>query len=96
MLIKSHVVKSYHNQSLSRVDQLHGLSIRGVVNSVGLPVPCRVRLYEKISGQLVADIKTDEQGVYEFRKLLEKKYFLVAHHPTSQFNAVIQDNVVPK
>ena len=26
----------------------------------------------------------------------EERFFVVAHHPKLQFNAVIQDNVVPK
>ena len=73
-----------------------GLSIKGQVKEVGAPIPCRVRLFEKLSGRLIADKLTDIYGNYEFDHLNKIKFFIVAHHPTSQFNAVIQDNVVPK
>lgn len=73
-----------------------GLSIRGQASQTGVPLPCRVRLFEKLSGQLIAEMLTDENGNYEFDHLTRVRFFIVAHHPASQFNAVIQDNVVPK
>ena len=73
-----------------------GLSIKGKVSEKNTPIPCRVRLFEKLSGRLIADITTDQHGNYEFDHLLHSIFFVVAHHPVSQFNAVIQDNVVPK
>lgn len=73
-----------------------GLSIKGQVKEVGAPIPCRLRLFEKISGRLIADKLTDENGFYEFDHLTKTKFFIVAHHPENQFNAVIQDNVVPE
>lgn len=73
-----------------------GLSIIGTVTEKKFPIPCRVRLYEKLSGRLIAEILTDTQGNYEFDHLTAVKFFLVAHHPASTYNAIIQDNVVPK
>ncbi len=73
-----------------------GLKITGSVSQKNTPIPCRVRLFEKLSGRLIADAQTDSSGNYEFDHLTETKFFIVAHHPASQFNAVIQDNVVPK
>lgn len=73
-----------------------GLSIKGAVSEKNTPIPCRVRLFEKISGRLIADAQTDSSGNYEFNHLSETKFFIVAHHPKNQYNAVIQDNVVPK
>ena len=73
-----------------------GLSIKGTVEEEDIPIPCRVRLFEKLSGRLIADILTDNAGNYAFNHLTQAKFFLIAHHPQSQFNAVIQDNVVPK
>ena len=62
-----------------------------------MPIPCRVRLFERKSGLLFADVLTDDQGYYQFENLSnECSYFIVAHHPKLKFNAVIQDNVVPK
>lgn len=73
-----------------------GLSIKGRVSEKNTPIPCRVRLFEKLSGRLIADVLTDNTGYYAFDHLTQAKFFLVAHHPQNQFNAVIQDNVVPK
>ncbi|MFW1743501.1 carboxypeptidase regulatory-like domain-containing protein [Acinetobacter johnsonii] len=71
-------------------------SIKGQVRELGDNIPCRVRLFEKSTGRLIADIETDNSGHYEFDYLAKTRFFIVAHHPASQFNAVIQDNVVPK
>lgn len=73
-----------------------GLSIKGQVNEVGAPIPCRLRLFEKTSGRMLFETTTDQNGFYKFDHLTKTKFFIVAHHPASQFNAVIQDNVVPK
>lgn len=72
------------------------LSIKGSVQEQAARLPARVRIFEKSSGRLVADIITDKNGNYEHKGLPPIRFFLVAHHPASQFNAVIQDNVVPK
>lgn len=71
-------------------------SIKGQVRELGDNIPCRVRLFEKSAGRLIADIETDNSGHYEFKGLLNTIFFIAAHHPENQFNAVIQDNVVPK
>jgi hypothetical protein len=72
------------------------LSIKGTVKELNIPIPCRVRLFERVSGLLVADKETDNHGNYEFTCLNKLKYFIVAHHPLNQYNAVIADLVVPK
>lgn len=72
-----------------------GISIKGQVKALGIAIPCRVRLFEKLTGRLIADIATDNSGFYEFNHLVKARFFVVAHHPASQYNAVIQDNVVP-
>lgn len=71
-------------------------SIKGQVRELGNNIPCRVRLFEKNTGRLIADIATDDAGHYEFKGLLNTMFFIAAHHLASQYNAVIQDNVVPK
>ena len=71
-------------------------SIKGQVREENTPIPCRVRLFERKSGQLMAEVATDPQGYYAFYNLNdEEQFFVVAHHPASIYNAVIQDNVVP-
>lgn len=73
-----------------------GLSISGAVKELGIPTPCRVRLHERLSGRLIFEKLTDNLGNYSFNHLTANKFFIVAHHPRSQYNAVIQDNVIPK
>ena len=72
-------------------------SIKGQVREKNAPIPCRVRLFERKSGLLMSEVATDNDGYYAFYNLNdEERFFVVAHHPRLQFNAVIQDNVVPK
>lgn len=78
------------------VTGINGFSIKGQVQEKSIPIPCRVRLFEKLSGKLIADKSTNSIGFYEFNNLTQTKFFIVAHHPKNQYNAIIQDNVVPK
>lgn len=73
-----------------------GLSIKGQVKELNIPFPCRLRLFERISGRLISEVMTDQSGNYVFNHLTANKFFIVAHHPLNQFNAVIADLVVPK
>lgn len=72
------------------------LSIKGVVTKQNVRIPCKVRLYDKQSGRFIKEVTTDDQGNYEFTQISKMVFFIVAHDPALQFNAVIQDNVVPK
>ena len=74
----------------------NGLAIKGQVKQLNAPFPCRVRLFERQTGRLINEVLTDISGNYEFDHLAQVPFFIIAHHPASQFNAVIQDNVVPK
>lgn len=96
MLLNLNVISAVNNTVDIILTNRKGLSIIGKVAEKKVPIPCRVRLYEKLSGRLIAETLTDAQGNYEFDHLTAVKFFLVAHHPASTFNAVIQDNVVPK
>lgn len=71
-------------------------SIRGQVLKRGINIPCRVRLFVKSTGQLFKDIVTDENGYYEFNEIPLNRYYVVAHDPDGEYNAVIQDNIIPK
>lgn len=73
-----------------------GMSIKGTVKELNIPIPCRLRLFERISGRLINEVLTDNSGNYEFNHLTANKFFIVAHHPLNQYNAVIADMVVPK
>lgn len=95
-MINLKVWSSISNSNLAILSVDQGLSIKGAVKEKNIPIPCRVRLFEKLSGRMIADVLTDNTGNYVFNHLTQAKFFLVAHHPQNQFNAVIQDNVVPK
>lgn len=95
MLLKLKVIASISNDYIPLISG-KGLSIKGRVSQLGLPLPCYIRLFEKDTGRLIFEKLTDTRGFYEFDHLTKTKFFIVAHHPASQFNAVIQDNVVPK
>ena len=73
-----------------------GLTIKGQVKELNIPFPCRLRLFERASGRLVFEVVTDQSGNYVFNHLTTNKFFIVAHHPLNQYNAVIADLVVPK
>lgn len=54
-------------------------------------------LYNKANLQPIAVRKPDQNGNYQFLGLnTDLKTFIVAFDKNQQFNAVIQDNVVPK
>ncbi|WP_180096544.1 MULTISPECIES: hypothetical protein [unclassified Acinetobacter] len=69
--------------------------ITGFVKKLGLPHQSNVRAYIRQTGVLVANQKTDINGFYKLY-VPPGCYTLVAIDPNRKFNAVIQDNVVPK
>lgn len=72
-------------------------SISGQTKQLGNPVLAKVHLYSKTNNQLIDSINSDVDGYYKFSALKKtERYFIVSHHPQGEFNAVIQDNVVPK
>lgn len=75
---------------------LNGLAIKGQVKQLNVPFPCRVRLFERLTGRLINEVLTDNAGNYEFDHLAMGTFFIIAHHPFNQYNAVIADLVVPK
>ena len=71
--------------------------IEGAVRKQGFNFPCAVRLYERLTGRLIAQVQTDSDGFYKFLNLaLGAEFAVIAHDHQRQYNAVIQDMVVPK
>lgn len=72
--------------------------IKGSVKKLGNAYQnSNVVLYNKANLQLLATRKPDANGNYQFLGLnTDLKTFVVAFDVSKQFNAVIQDNVVPK
>lgn len=73
-------------------------SIKGSTKKLGEKYKdCLVVLYNKVNLQLIAVRKPDSNGNYQIHGLNNSlNCFVVAFDNTKQYNAVIQDNVVPK
>lgn len=73
-------------------------SIKGLIKKLGEKYQdATVVLYNKANLQPIAVRKPDQNGNYQFLGLnTDLKTFIVAFDAKKQFNAVIQDNVVPK
>lgn len=73
-------------------------TIKGSVRKLGQQYQnATVVLYNKANLQPIAVKKPDKNGNYQFLGLnTDLKTFIVAFDKKQQFNAVIQDNVVPK
>ena len=72
--------------------------IQGSVKKLGEQYKdATVVLYSKANLQPIAIRKPDQNGNYQFLGLnTNLKTFIIAFDQNQQFNAVIQDNVVPK
>lgn len=72
--------------------------IQGSVKKLGQQYEdAKIVLYNKANLQPIAVRKPDQNGNYQFLGLnTDLKTFIVAFDQKQQFNAAIQDNVVPK
>ena len=72
--------------------------IKGITNKLGTRyADSNIALYNKKNLQLVCVTKPNSSGEYGFYGLnTNLKTFLIAFDNKKQFNAVIQDSVVPK
>lgn len=68
--------------------------IKGVTNKLGVPVSCQVKAIDRDTGRLLSSTHSGINGKYVL--FGTRKAFVAAFDPNKQFNAVIQDNVVPK
>lgn len=73
-------------------------SIKGSVGKLGQKYQnATIVLFGKNNLQAIAIRKPDSEGNYQFNGLsINLKTFIAAFDQNQQFNAVIQDNVVPK
>ena len=75
-------------------------SFSGSVLEAGTPVPnCVVRCYERSSGLLAAEVRTDTNGLFTIPGMqrLSDDYYVIALDPDggAVYNALIFDRVVP-
>lgn len=95
MMLSMNVINRQNRQPILTLD--HGFRIKGTVKKLGVDHSGLVQLFERTSGILVAQVTSDKFGKYEFTNLSNLfEFMIIAKDPNRQFNAVIQDNVVPK
>lgn len=70
--------------------------IAGVTTQLGIPVSRKVRAYMRSTGVLIGSVVSDMSGQYKMYLPESLAYTIVSIDPDKHFNAVIQDNVVPK
>lgn len=70
--------------------------IAGKVLQLGLPVSRKIRVYCRNTGILVKSGESDANGKYKFYLPDIGPFTLVSIDKHKLYNAVIQDNVVPK
>ena len=70
--------------------------IKGLLQKQGVPVIGIVQLLSATSGRVIRVSRSKPDGFYEFKGLPKRKYIIFSRDDHKQFNAVIQDNVVPK
>lgn len=92
--------KSLHSSHLMQIISTGPVvaKIQGSVKKIGQQYQdATVVLYNKANMLPIAIQKPDQNGNYQFLGLnTDLKTFIVAFDKKQQFNAVIQDNVVPK
>lgn len=71
-------------------------SISGVVTALSKGLSCKVSLHDRKTRNPIRETYSDSIGNYSFTGLPFKSYFVMVLHPVPNYNAVIQDNVVPK
>lgn len=98
-------MKPINRRAAYSADKLQGIAIgpvvakiKGSVKKLGAQYKnATLVLYNKANLQPIAAQKPDQNGNYSFLGLnTNLKTFVVALDQQQQFNAVIQDNVVPK
>jgi len=71
--------------------------IKGSIKKLGANYAFqKVCLYSCANNQLIESTASDKDGNYEFEVYSSAPVYLVALDHQQQFNAAIQDNVVPK
>lgn len=69
--------------------------VAGITSELNAPVSRQVRAYSRGNGMLLASTYSDKDGIYKMYLPHDIAYTIVAIDKNKQYNAVIQDNVVP-
>ena len=70
--------------------------VAGTTYQQGVPISARIKIMSRHNLTGFADLKSDSNGMYFAYLPKSGKYTIISLNPSDKFNAVIQDNVVPK
>ena len=70
--------------------------IAGQIQRMGVPVKNTLKIIPSRLGRVIKTVVTGADGRYKVYLPLDRDYLIYAQDESKQFNAVIQDNVVPK
>lgn len=70
--------------------------IKGKVMVLSHGFPCSITLHDRKTRNVLRETISKQDGGYVFAGLPLSNFFIMALHLTQNYNAVIQDNVVPK
>lgn len=93
MFIKTQVS---NNPLVSEITPDSVFKIKGFLSKQGVPIVGIVQLLSISSGRVIRVSRSKPDGSYEFKGLPKVRYVILSRDQNQQFNAVIQDNVVPK
>ncbi|HAA06028.1 MAG TPA: hypothetical protein DCD99_01150 [Acinetobacter schindleri] len=88
--------KLSQNQNQNNITPNSVYEIKGSLKKQGMPTNGVVYLLSLRTMGLISTTKTNSNGSYEFKGLPKTSFIVVSRDRSGQFNAVIQDNVVPK
>jgi hypothetical protein len=72
------------------------LKITGTLSRTAIPGQAIIRLYDRKSGKIISATHSSKTGKYAFNNISYATYTVVAIDQNMQYNAVVQDMVVPK
>lgn len=91
------ILKSMRITNIPQETFIHELNdsftISGVVKENDMEIPCRVRLYERLTGRLLDEVLTDIQGRYTFTNIQPTPVYVIAVDKNNIYNAVMQDGI---
>ncbi|WP_335969836.1 carboxypeptidase regulatory-like domain-containing protein [Acinetobacter bereziniae] len=93
MFVKAYVKSNIHK---SEIIQNSVYKIKGVLLKKGIPIIGLVHLFSLSSKRIVKTTRSHDDGSYEFKGLAKTEFILFSRDEARNYNAVIQDNVVPK
>lgn len=70
--------------------------VAGTTCQQGVLISARIKIMSRHNLNGLADLSSDSSGVYSVYLPRFAKYIIISLNPSGKFNAVIQDNVVPK